>query len=201
MTAIKQLAPQKRKAPAILSVAQPFLTTSTGITIKGCQIQPWLSSMPTRNAHRWSPPTPPRPDRDAACLVPRRIRAQTTARTKEALPRSEKGPDSPIRTPRAPLTRLLPSQPFRQLPAHRREKLRVVQQIQGLARHRPARHEQALSPVLRNRQLAELRRMPRDLLLRQNRPKYVARRHDAPSRTLHHPYPTHTHGGSTRRQR
>lgn len=80
------------------------------------------------------PPTPPRPDRDAACLVPRRIRAQTTARTKEALPRSEKGPDSPIRTPRAPLTRLLPSQPFRQLPARRREKLRVVQQIQGLAR-------------------------------------------------------------------
>ena len=45
------------------------------------------------------PHTPPRPDRDAVCLLPRRIRAQTTARTKEALPRSGKGPDSPMRTP------------------------------------------------------------------------------------------------------
>ncbi len=55
----------------------------------------------TRNGRRWSPPhTPPRPDRDAVCLLPRRIRAQTTARTKEALPRSGKGPDSPMRTPR-----------------------------------------------------------------------------------------------------
>lgn len=56
MTAIKQPAPQKREALAILSAVRPFLATSTGITIKGHQIQPWLSSIPTRNAHRWSPP-------------------------------------------------------------------------------------------------------------------------------------------------
>lgn len=55
MTAVKQLAPQKREALAILSAARPFLTISTEITIKGQQIQPWLSSTTTRNAHRWSP--------------------------------------------------------------------------------------------------------------------------------------------------
>ena len=100
MTAIKQLAPQKREALAILSAARPFLTTSAETTIRGHRIQPWLSSTTTRNAHRRSSRTPPRPDRDISRLVPRRIRAQTTARTKEALPRSGKGPDSPMRTPR-----------------------------------------------------------------------------------------------------
>ena len=74
MTAIKQLAPQKRETLAILSAARPFLTTSAEITIKGQQIQPWLSSTTTRSARRQSLHTPPRPDREcAARLVPRRI--------------------------------------------------------------------------------------------------------------------------------
>ena len=105
MTVVKQLAPQKREALAILSAARPFLTTAAEITIRGHRIQPWLSSTTTRNAYR-SSPTPPRPDRDTARLVSRRIRAQTTARTIEALPRSGKGPDSPMRTPRTHRSRV-----------------------------------------------------------------------------------------------
>lgn len=82
-------------------------------------MEPSRQQDPTATPRTWSHGT----------FAPKPLLAQ-----KRPSPRSGKGPDSPIRTPRAPLTRPLPSQPFRQLLARLREKLRVAQQIQGLAR-------------------------------------------------------------------
>lgn len=75
-----------------------------------------------RNARRWNLPAPTEP-----AATPRAWFRGSFARKptphKMALPRSGKGPRT---ITRAPLTRLLPGQPFHQLFARRRKKLWIA---------------------------------------------------------------------------